>query len=79
MTHEAEVDDGDLEIEEWEKADAAMAAQGLSEIERRAVWDTLLSPEQVEQNQVLAQVMEELGCNEERAWRVIHALYGAEF
>ena len=41
MTHEPGVDDGDLEIEAWEVADAQLAASGMSEAERKVFWNSI--------------------------------------
>lgn len=76
MTHEAGVDDGDLEIEEWEIADAELAAQGMIEAEREQFWINMRSPEVVEQESLIAQVMEEHGCGPEEALRILHGLNG---
>ena len=76
MTHENGVDDGDLEIEEWERADALLAAQGYSEGERRVIWNTLKSPKVSEAEVFLEKWAEERGVSLAEAHRQIHEANG---
>ena len=78
MTHDRDVDDGDLEIEQWEIADAELAAQGWSYEMRALFWIAMRSPEQVEHERLIGAVMEELNCSEEEAHRILFALDGKE-
>lgn len=78
MTHDHDVDDGDLEIEEWMKADAALAEQGLDEYDRIYLWRSLRTPEQVEQDDLVESVMATEGCGAERAQAILRALAGED-
>lgn len=76
MTHEHGIDDGDLEIEAWEQAEAELIAQGLTETQRTLVWMSLRSPEAEEAEQLIAEIMAEQGCGAEEAHRILHTLNG---
>lgn len=78
MTHDHDVDDGDLEIEEWMKADAALAEQGYDEYDRIYLWRSLRTPGQVEQDDLIESVMQSEGCTAERAHAILRALAGKE-
>lgn len=76
MTHEANIDDGDLELEAWEQADAELAAGGMDEYDRIYFWRSLMSPEQLEHERLIGAVQEEENCSAAEAHRILHALNG---
>ena len=78
MTHEHNVDDGDLEIEAWEKAEIELIDRSLDETQRTLLWMSLRSAEAEQAEQLIVEVMTELGCGPEEAHRILHALNGRE-
>lgn len=78
MTHEVYVDDGDLEIEAWEQADAQLAKQGMTVYERQEFWAQFKTEEQLTAEELMRSVQLEMGCEEEQAWRIIRQLAGQE-
>lgn len=76
MTHEQDVDDGDLEIEAWEQADAVLAADGMSEEDRRTFWEDMKSHEAVEAESFLRTWADSRGVSLAEAHRQIYELNG---
>lgn len=72
-----DIDTDAIELEHWEQEDQRLRDEaGLDEEERRHLWRSLRSPEQVEMEDLLEKIMEERSCDAEEAYRILNELAG---